>query len=572
MAFLCIILIIPLGSGHMLPDSSHYKLFKMRRHISRSSSSIKCFQLAKKWFHDCKTNHPQCTQESSPLPSRIILIHGDSTPPALKLIKPTLDMKASYVALSYRWFAESTLKLTISNEQALQKEIPWSAIPPTFRDTVAICKSLGLRYLWIDSLCILQDSSMDWDRESSCMKDVYRNASLVIGASQLVGTSADIGFLGRREGHLIEHVGKLSTPQNKVLLDIFIMPYQPHHGASKIQDPLSQRGWTYQERLLARRFLLFKPDEMLWQCEICEKCECTTLDRCTYEKDREHHYSLQSMLSYDKEEVYHAWTHKIISNYSKRVLTYESDKLPALAGAAQFFHEKLQDEYLAGLWKGDFLSGLRWEPDSFTIKNQHPASYRAPSWSWVSTNLGVNYPDSKFFKEFAEIIDVKCDTADGLPFGRVTGGYLTLKAPIVEGWIRFPQSGIMQNARNTTLITVRPGRINDYWIFWPDSTLSTGVKLGTSSSNSVVGVQRVNFEDSVPDYDKRTASVDVRVWCLCIGLQENSPGGYREVVALVLSRSPQNIKHFIRLGLIKQVVLTTEQPFVSAEWETVTII
>jgi hypothetical protein len=544
----------------------------VRQHISRNSSSRKCFQLAKKWFQDCKRSHPQCTQKPSRLPSRIILIQDIPTQPALKLVKSTPEMEASYVALSYRWSVQSTLKLTSSNQLVLQQEIPWSAIPSTFHDTVAICRDLGFRYLWIDSLCILQDSSLDWELESSCMKDVYRNASLVIGASQPADTGTDAGFMGPRESHVIEHVGNLITPQEKALVDIFIMPYQSHSGASMIEDPLSYRGWTYQERLLARRFLLFTPGEMMWQCEKCEKCECTTLDRHIYANDSQHDYSLRGMLSHSKEEVYHAWTHKVISNYSKRELTYESDKLPALSGAAQFFHEKLQDEYLAGLWKGNLLSGLRWETDSPTTKLQYPATYVAPSWSWASTNFGVHYPDGKFFKEFAEVVDVQCDTVGGLPFGRINGGYITLKAPVVEGWIRLPRSGIMQNARTAILRTVCPGRVDNYWTFWPDSTLSTGVKLNASSIRTAVSIQRVNSQDSVPDYDKRTASFDVRVWCLVIGLLEYSPGGYRDVITLVLSRSPQNKEQFTRLGLIKQLARSTEQPFHSATLETVTII
>jgi hypothetical protein len=290
-----------------------------------------------------------------------------------------------------------------------------------------------------------------------------------------------------------------------------------------------------------------------------------------YANDSQHDYSLHGMLSHVKDEVYHAWTHKVIGNYSKRELTYDSDKLPALSGAVQFFHEKLQDEYLAGLWKGDLLSGLRWQTDSYPTKNQHPASYRAPSWSWASTNLRVYYPNTKFFKEFAEIVDVQCDTVGGLPFGRVNGGYITLKAPVVEGWIEFPRSGIMQNAKNVILITIYRGRRHKGWIFWPDSTLSTGVELGNSRNNSVVSVQRVNSQDSVPDYDKRTASCYVRVWCLCTGLQEYS-SGHRELTALVLSRSPQNREHFVRLGMIKDEAKSTEQPFETAKWETVTII
>jgi hypothetical protein len=499
------------------------------------------------------------------------MIQDASTLPKLKLIEAT-NMKVKYVALSYRWFAEPTLKLTTANQLALQKEIPWSALPAIFHDAVSICSAFDFQYFWIDSLCILQDSSLDWDVESSCMQDVYRNASLVIGASLPASAGTEVGFLGPRKGHYIRSVGELSVPQKTDPLTIYMTPYLRHSRAATAEDPLSYRGWAYQERLLARRFLAFNPHEMMWQCEDSEKCECGMLDDLPFANGGKHDYSLQGLLYRSKEEVYRAWTHQVVDIYSKRVLTYDSDKLPALSGAVQFFHEKLQDDYLAGLWKGDLLSGLRWGTLPSTLTNQYPAVYRAPSWSWASTNIEVAYPNSTFFKVFATVVDAKCDTAEGFPFGRVSGGHVTLKAPLAEAWIRFPRSGIIQNPRYVSLLTGSPEVITGNWMLWPDSTLSTEVDLTTLSNPTEVCVQRVNHQVSVPDYDERTASFSVKVWCLCIGLTEDSNGDYKETVGLVLSRSSKNRDHFVRLGKIKQLALGTEQPFKTAKMQTVTIV
>lgn len=178
------------------------RLFKQRRHSHESSSSAQAFSMMKKWFHDCKQNHEKCRSEDQSLPTRIVQIMDSPRSPVLRLLESS-SLHDRYVALSYRWLPESPFKLTKSNHAAYLMEIPWSTLPSIFHDAVAVCASLGIQYLWIDSLCILQDSPQDWQIESSRMSDVYRNAELVVGASLPASADEKSQFLGPRQGHFV---------------------------------------------------------------------------------------------------------------------------------------------------------------------------------------------------------------------------------------------------------------------------------------------------------------------------------------------------------------------------------
>ena len=409
--------------------------------------------------------------------------------PKLKLVQ-LATLKADFVALSHRWASDGVLKLTTANFHTLQEDIPWSDIPKTFRDAVTVCTTLGIRYIWIDSLCILQDSPSDWQLESSRMGNIYRNAILVRAAGTSTTLDRRSGFLGPRKGHSIQFVGKLSYSQAPLPLDVYAMPDICHFRVALVDDPLSHRGWAYQERLLARRFLAYNPPEMLWECESSKLCECGKYKKHNNSMGGIHDYSLKSLLGHSStEEIYTAWLAQVVFLYSEWKLTFNSDKLPALSGVSSLFQERLQDEYLAGLWKGDLVRGLGWSSRS---QEAHlvPDRYQAPSWSWAEVNGGVSFGLGSIDNMFADVISVKCDTSVAYSTGPVTGGHIILKAPLVEALVKVPIDGINSEERPDLAIETE-SQLESICSWTQDAALKRTVKM-TIHGESDICAQRVS--------------------------------------------------------------------------------
>lgn len=151
------------------------------------------YTLAKKWLLQCSEKHlhscPAFTE--SRLPTRVLDI-GISDKDDV-YIRLTERQKGTWISLSHCWGMEKHFTLTSST--ALAKSLNIQALPPTFRDAITVTRRLGYRYLWIDSLCILQDSRADWVAESSLMQEYYKYAMVTIAVDSAQGDHE--GFLGK---------------------------------------------------------------------------------------------------------------------------------------------------------------------------------------------------------------------------------------------------------------------------------------------------------------------------------------------------------------------------------------
>jgi hypothetical protein len=208
------------------------------------------------------------------------------------------------------------LTTTKANLAKRTSGIDVSECPLTFQDAVFACRELHCRYLWIDALCIIQD--LNWEEESAKMRAIYKNSWVTILAESTPISSG--GFLRGQEGHLDGQ--RASAPLN-----------------------LNGRGWTLQERLLAPRRLIYKPDMLDFACQ--------TISNGDEASDCRIPASLSSM------ESSSLWA-SIIVNYSRRQLTVDEDRLPALSGLADEVHQLTGDTYLAGLWRSHLPQALLW--------------------------------------------------------------------------------------------------------------------------------------------------------------------------------------------------------------------
>lgn len=279
--------------------------------------------------------------------------------------RPADGMEGAYAALSYCWGTCPALKSTRSSLASHKRGLSVAEMPLTLRDAVRVTRDLGLRYLWVDALCILQDCEEDWRRESERMGEVYGHAFVTLFA------------FGARDCE-----GGLFSPADQK------SPSKLTNSRLRFKDePLNHRAWALQEWHLSPRRLIFTSYDAIFDCLQGPKRE---FGHGVY-----HHRILPSAIP-------SAWDWELlVINYSSRELTNPGDKLPAISGLAQQF-EKISNgrsgRYLAGLWEAYLPSSLVWHrmSVSFNLPQPNrdlarPASYRAPTWSWASINGTVEF-------------------------------------------------------------------------------------------------------------------------------------------------------------------------------------
>jgi hypothetical protein len=262
-------------------------------------------------------------------------------------------------------------------EQRL-RAINIAQLPTTFQHAVLITRRLGIEYLWIDSLCIIQDSKDDWARESFQMQDVYSQAIVNISADD--ASDSTVGLCSRERLASGFKVGS-----SKVGGDVYARPW---YGMTTLhtthvpdlrfaEEILSARGWVVQERQLSPRILHFSKYESAWVCDTHTLCECTVSPRKSL--GREFRNALLNPPS-DSYIVRKAWS-QLVFLYTGTELTYGSDKLIAIAGLASQAANSWKRTYIAGLWVEDLPNSLFW---GVYQHRSHRLQAKFPSWSWAS--------------------------------------------------------------------------------------------------------------------------------------------------------------------------------------------
>jgi hypothetical protein len=276
------------------------------------------------------------------------------------------------------------------------------------------------------SLCIYQDDLEDWNREGAEMSSIYANAYLTIAAALAKDTTA--GCFNHRAPKQQVRLDYSSHEgiRSEVLASLFPIfdETEPKIYAEMRGCPLVSRAWGLQERLLSRRILHFCKEQTYFECKEGFLSESGLFNIA-------HYSSIDLSHMADPKSVYIYWSDILFHQYSNRLLTKSSDKLPALAGLARLFSEKLADDYLAGLWKKSLIKCLFWD-----IRRARTLSYyRAPSWSWASldgrSSMSFLFRTNKQ-KEFARLIDSHMELKGNNPFGEVKSGWIKLQAPLLS--------------------------------------------------------------------------------------------------------------------------------------------
>ncbi|KAI1119786.1 heterokaryon incompatibility protein-domain-containing protein [Nemania abortiva] len=387
--------------------------------IDSRLGSMQDLQTIKTWLSNCEVQHKHCRPQtrtaSSFFPTRVIDVKdADSGVVRLQegeFVSSTSPDKArpAYWTLSHRWGdSELVLQLTKTTEQDFHRAIPMNHLPPTFRDAVLLVHRLGFRYLWVDSLCIYQDSLSDWHRQTHQMIDVYRNSHCNISA---VGSSYNPSTKGLFEERRWERrllypflVKEGFQPREENRRDGWVAWNDSMWDNDVQKTPLSTRGWVVQERFLGTRVVHFTQNQIFWEC--LESIHCGTDPNSTLETidSNVRHSSItttqykSSRLEVERcastrrleardddtsRRLRREWS-AILSVYMSSNLTKDSDRLIALSGIAKIFRELSGDTYVAGLWKKTIDLDLAWRSyASRGIPARRSTSY-APSWSWAS--------------------------------------------------------------------------------------------------------------------------------------------------------------------------------------------
>ncbi|KAE8447295.1 hypothetical protein EG329_010853 [Mollisiaceae sp. DMI_Dod_QoI] len=509
-------------------------------HAGTCTSPPTSWALIEEWIRTCNESHSLCSaaihNNRNWYPTR--LLHINETSDQVNIII-TADVSMAegekYMTLSHCWGKEQQpLRLLKNNMHELKKDIAPHTLPKTYQDAVLVTKKLHMSYIWIDSLCIIQDDEDDWRRESSVMHEVYAN-----GFCNIAATAAEDGSKGlffQQDMRVLRpcllHIPWLTKPGTAYeLLNEDFWQY------SVLDAPLSRRAWVCQERLLSLWNIHFGREQVLWECRelnAAEKFPRGLLDDgpgIRYLNFKQLDPMIQGPPVYNKDDpepqdkrlwVYSKWQY-VIASYFRGLLTKPEDKLAAISGIAERFRTILQDEYVVGMWRQYLACQLLWRQDDES-KFVRPKEYRAPSFSWVSLDGEVDAPlGISNSNIFATTLDVSIEKDIS---GIATGGYLTISALMAVVKIRTALFG------SSYIAYVNNCRLSKNWYIYPDVSTADG---------------NVEYEDD------DTEDSDTKAWLGCkyylhIKQEEDEQGVLDLAEGLILEYLPGTQGHYKRVG------------------------
>jgi hypothetical protein len=477
------------------------------------------------------------------LPTRLIDV-GIADEWKLALVLGTEILKnRRYLALSHCWglAMPESAKTTSSNLHQHMASVSIADLPKTFQEFIGIAQRLGLRYVWIDSLCIIQDSWDDWEKEAAQMGMVYSNAHLTIAASG----SAD----GKEGCHIedevrsygpvdIEYPDEDKAADSMSSTSMFRMWSRDTYPVGQIlsSDPLTSRGWTLQERELSPRVLHYSRDSMRWECyELRASIEFPWGDAASFDVGRLFDGGSStrptqigppindSKLLDDITKQRLSWF-EIVSRYTARSLTKQSDVLPALSGIARAFAKSTSDEYCAGLWKSYIEHCLLWASNwhvssGFKLHSRPSGSYLAPSWSWASVKGPTGYLSwiNGYYHTFntdldpiytAKLVEISLESLSDPPYGALKAGLLKLEGKVCMGFSKQEVYAVAKNQFNVTFTQGPQDRLDLY---------------GVSSGGAFGKIGQIRYDIPLC-YDCSPVGSMRAVWLLCCMNRKSSDG------------------------------------------------
>lgn len=406
-------------------------------------------------------------------PTRLIKISAYRNRLQLRLIHKR-DMEehdtSRYVALSYRWGGDQPWQLTQERDESYRTEIPWDTLPRTIQDAAITVQSLGFYYLWVDSMCIIQNSEVDKAVEINQMTKVYAHATLTIMDKR--GERVTDGFLHPR-----------TLPSGTSSMKLRTEPGQTQDVTLTFEDAwekgdnliLNTRGWIMQEYILSRRLLIFGTWLTEWRCRRESRVHTdgwmiNNHDR-TREGDPFAYYGggwtkKESFESEEAESVYKShfvhvamfisvnpgyWSGQmtehmvdrywdsLVESYSARSVTNAEDRIFAISGVAERFADIIPGRYIAGNWERMMPKTLFWRSHTLS-KSDRPTEYQGPSWSWISIRDEIAFQANNNCMCTVLSIEYELKTAGAL-YGALSSATLHIKGPALSVEWQYTRQG-----------------------------------------------------------------------------------------------------------------------------------
>lgn len=356
--------------------------------------------MCRSWYKQC-LDHTTCRHwksESRFLPTRLIRINKPENADMSANLCETRYLLSStlYTTLSHCWGSGPIFKLLQSNLDDLRHDIPIKRLPQVFQDAMYVSTEIGICYIWIDSLCIIQDSKdgEDWTREARRMGDVYKYGEFNIAATGYEDGSS--GLFSERKALLrIYPLVSLKCvvrgmDGSKRSFDGIYVGFDSHEFDDQItQGPLNDRAWVAQERTLSPAVLHFTPKNVWWECSrlIANEGFSPCRDDWGYITTKPAGAIRSLNTESNREDIYSFWRN-FIRYYAGAKMTFDEDRFPGAAGIAGVIGELIDDNLVAGIWEGDLIRSLVMNRDA-TVASI-PSAKLAPSWSWASFKANTN--------------------------------------------------------------------------------------------------------------------------------------------------------------------------------------
>ncbi|USP81985.1 hypothetical protein yc1106_09259 [Curvularia clavata] len=422
-----------------------------------STFSGSACNLIEYWLKDCIQHHPRCNAPPAErwAPTRLLDI-GIFYDDLVKLVdgKDAFLSKQKYATLSHCWggIHGPFFRTLLGNIKQFQEGIHCDQFPETLRDAIKVARQFHLRYLWIDSLCIIQDDIEDISMEVALMEKVYRYSFLNIAATGAHDSTKGC-FWERDPCAILPTEISIGWSNHRGSKAKYRVVPEPNIWARKLTDePLNRRAWVLQERILSSRVLHFGHEQLFWECRESSACETFHLglpnalcghplidikrlqlgdevkdDRWpakyipeaprgkTFLKRLQSAFTrilqpvvVQEVTLYTNTAsalAFRDWD-AVVELYTMASLSFTRDKLIALSGIASSLSTThpgaSADGYLAGLWQSSLPIYLLWIPetsnnpkimfsDRRSLCPERYQEYVAPTWSWASINGRISF-------------------------------------------------------------------------------------------------------------------------------------------------------------------------------------
>ncbi|KAF6807568.1 heterokaryon incompatibility protein [Colletotrichum sojae] len=402
------------------------------------TGSEQSFGQMKSWLENCKNNHPICQSRPTSgdfMPTRVLDLNTASetcSTTRIRVVETKNMNNDRYMTLSHCWGDDGFVRLTQDTlTEFITNGIPWTTGSPrpvplndfttndNFVEAVEVARRLGVRYMWVDSLCIIQGEDGDFKTEGGLMHKIYRNSYCNLAAAASKDSKGGL-FRERNIDILPASYKSLRGSSSRFNGGVWRILSSDLWDSELLGSPLYNRGWVFQERMLSPRLLQFGHNQIFWDCATTSACEALPAglplfldakagtDRGWRRRLQEADITVPSRIRTTESSLEKFWE-GAVRNYTSCKLTKHDDKQRALWGIAKLVRDMLREEYAFGLWENCLWEQLAWRvagPPALEPAKTEKEAF--PSWSWTSLNVPIKVvPRLKGDKRFYVVMDHK---------------------------------------------------------------------------------------------------------------------------------------------------------------------